>query len=291
MSTPPRVVAHRGSSSEFAEHTRSAYRHALAEGADGLECDLRLTRDLVPVLLHDSRLDATTSASGAVGDWTAEELDAVTVGPRTTAKARRRRERATELASNQATARATERATELAPRQATEPATEPATQLDTETGVLRLRDFFALAAAAGRPVELALETKHPTRGGRHLEAAVVDALAAQPDLRPAVRIMSFASGALRRVRALDPRLPTVLLLPDPRAGHRSGVLPPWADAVGPSVRHLRRDPDLVARMHDAGHEVHVWTVDDRRDLDRCVALGVDVVISNRPGDLLRHLGR
>lgn len=283
MITLPRVVAHRGSSSEFAEHSRSAYRLALAEGADGLECDLRLTRDLVPVLLHDSRLDATTSASGAVGDWTAEELDAVTVGPRTTAKARRRRERATELASKQATARATEPARSQA--------TELTTELDTETGVLRLRDFFALAAAAGRPVELALETKHPTRGGRHLEAAVVDALAAQPDLRPTVRIMSFASGALRRVRALDLRLPTVLLLPDPRAGHRSGALPPWADAVGPSVRHLRRDPDLVARMHDAGHEVHVWTVDDRRDLDRCVALGVDVVISNRPGDLLRHLGR
>jgi len=287
MSTLPRVVAHRGSSSEFAEHTRSAYRHALAEGADGLECDLRLTRDLVPILMHDSRLDATTSASGPVGDWTAEELDAVTVGPRTTAKARRRRERATELASKQAT----EWATELAPRQATERTTQLTTQLDMETGVLRLRGFFALAAAAGRPVELALETKHPTRGGRHLEAAVVDALAEQPDLRPAVRIMSFAPGALRRVRALDPRLPTVLLLPDPRAGHRSGVLPPWADAVGPSVRHLRRDPELVARMHDAGHEVHVWTVDDGRDLDRCVALGVDVVISNRPRDLLRRLGR
>ena len=265
MSTLPRVVAHRGSSSEFAEHTRSAYRHALAEGADGLECDLRLTRDLVPVLLHDSRLDATTSASGAVGDWTAEQLDAVTVGPRTTAKARRRREREQQL----------------------EPAGEP----QIETGVLRLRELFALAAAAGRPVELALETKHPTRGGRHLEAAVVDALAEQPDLRPGVRIMSFGSGALRRVRALDPRLPTVLLLPDPRAGHRSALLPPWADAVGPSVRHLRRDPDLVARMHDAGHEVHVWTVDDLRDLDRCVTLGVDVVISTRPGDLLRRLGR
>ena len=41
----PLVIAHRGASADYAEHTRAAYLHALAVGADGLECDVRLTRD------------------------------------------------------------------------------------------------------------------------------------------------------------------------------------------------------------------------------------------------------
>lgn len=269
----PRVIGHRGSSLAFPEHTRGAYLRALAEGADGLECDIRLTRDLVPVLLHDGRLDATTDASGPVGERTADELDAVRVSARRTLRRRRRDDRRARLDGPAGSA--TDGAAAAAGR---------------ETGVLRLADFLALAAAAGRPVELALETKHPARSGRQIESAVVAALAAQPALRPGARVMSFSAAALRRLRELDPQLPTVLLLADPHAGHRS-ALPPWVDSAGPSVRQLHRDPELVARMHDEGHEVHVWTVDADTDLDHCVALGVDVVITNRPGHVLRRLGR
>ncbi len=270
----PRVIAHRGSSLAFPEHTRAAYLRALDEGADGLECDVRLTRDLVPVLLHDGRLDATTDASGPVGERTADELDAVLVSARRTLRRRRRDDRRARLDGPGASV-AGGGAGDAGER---------------ETGVLRLADFLAVAAAAGRPVELALETKHPARSGRQIESAVVAALATQPALRPGARVMSFSAAALRRLRELDPQLPTVLLLADPHAGHRS-ALPPWVDSAGPSVRQLHRDPELVARMHDEGHEVHVWTVDADADLDHCVALGVDVVITNRPAHVLRRLGR
>jgi glycerophosphoryl diester phosphodiesterase len=46
---------------------------------------------------------------------------------------------------------------------------------------------------------------------------------------------------------------------------------------------LRNHPSYVERVHAAGGEVHVWTVDDPRDVDFVTGLGVDVVITNRPG--------
>ena len=53
----PFVVAHRGASADRPEHTRAAYELALQEGADGVECDVRLTRDGHLVCVHDRRVD------------------------------------------------------------------------------------------------------------------------------------------------------------------------------------------------------------------------------------------
>ena len=51
----PAVFAHRGASAHRAEHTLAAYERALEVGADGLECDVRLTADGHLVLVHDRR--------------------------------------------------------------------------------------------------------------------------------------------------------------------------------------------------------------------------------------------
>ena len=40
------IYAHRGASADFPEHTLAAYEGAVAQGADGFECDLRLTKDM-----------------------------------------------------------------------------------------------------------------------------------------------------------------------------------------------------------------------------------------------------
>jgi glycerophosphoryl diester phosphodiesterase len=44
-------------------------------------------------------------------------------------------------------------------------------------------------------------------------------------------------------------------------------------------------------VHEQGNRVHVWTVDERADIDYVLALGVDAVITNRPRRALRHLDR
>ena len=60
----PQVVAHRGSSAVMAEHTLGAYVAALDEGADALECDVRLTADGHLVCVHDRSVRRTADAGG-----------------------------------------------------------------------------------------------------------------------------------------------------------------------------------------------------------------------------------
>lgn len=76
----PLVIAHRGASAAYPEHTRPAYEKALADGADGLECDVRLSRDGHLVLIHDRTLDRTSDHRGPVGRRSLEQLRGVAFG-------------------------------------------------------------------------------------------------------------------------------------------------------------------------------------------------------------------
>lgn len=60
------VVAHRGASEDAPEHTLAAYRKAIDDGADALECDVRLTADGTLVCVHDRRVNRTSNGRGAV---------------------------------------------------------------------------------------------------------------------------------------------------------------------------------------------------------------------------------
>ncbi len=68
------IFGHRGAAGYVAENTLPSIRHALAMGVDGVEFDVRLTQDKVPVLIHDETLDRTTLHSGTVRDLTFAEL-------------------------------------------------------------------------------------------------------------------------------------------------------------------------------------------------------------------------
>lgn len=72
--TPPLVVAHRGASGLTPENTLAAFRLALELGAPGVECDVHLSADGCPVIIHDDRLERTTSGHGAVAALTLDEL-------------------------------------------------------------------------------------------------------------------------------------------------------------------------------------------------------------------------
>ncbi|MEO8813934.1 MAG: glycerophosphodiester phosphodiesterase [Mycobacterium sp.] len=76
----PFVVAHRGASIERPEHTLAAYDLALREGADGVECDVRLTRDGHLVCVHDRRVDRTSTGAGVVSEMTLTQLHELEYG-------------------------------------------------------------------------------------------------------------------------------------------------------------------------------------------------------------------
>ncbi|HEV2088356.1 MAG TPA: glycerophosphodiester phosphodiesterase family protein, partial [Cryptosporangiaceae bacterium] len=79
-SARPLVVAHRGASAARAEHTLAAYSQAVDEGADGLECDVRLTSDGHLVCVHDRRLERTSDGRGAVSQRSLDELNGLDFG-------------------------------------------------------------------------------------------------------------------------------------------------------------------------------------------------------------------
>ncbi len=72
--------AHRGASALAPENTFSAFREAAEHGCDWIETDVRLTSDLVPVLIHDERVDRTTGARGAVGKMTLRQVRRLDAG-------------------------------------------------------------------------------------------------------------------------------------------------------------------------------------------------------------------
>lgn len=76
----PLVIAHRGASRAAPENTLAAFDLALAQGAEGVELDVHLSADGVPVVIHDFALDRTTDGSGAVGDHTVTQLRRLDAG-------------------------------------------------------------------------------------------------------------------------------------------------------------------------------------------------------------------
>lgn len=80
------VQAHRGASAYAPENTAPAFRLAVSMGADGVENDIRLTKDGVYVLSHDSNINRMSDGKGEVGEMTYEELLQYDFGVRTNAK-------------------------------------------------------------------------------------------------------------------------------------------------------------------------------------------------------------
>ncbi|MFI8386153.1 glycerophosphodiester phosphodiesterase [Streptomyces sp. NPDC085540] len=240
-----RVVAHRGASHEHPEHTLAAYRQAIADGADALECDVRLTADHKLVCVHDRRVERTSDGRGVISEMTYAQLSALDFGAW--------------KGAGHAGAR-----------------------------VLLFEDLLREALAAPRPVGLAVETKHPTRAGGRLEVELVRMLreyGLADGASGLVEVMSFSRGALTRLHRLVPGLPAVYLM----ERRLRPVRPPYATHAGPGIDLVRRDPGLVARLKAKGLSVRVWTVDEPQDVELCLRLGVDTIITNRPGQVREQL--
>jgi len=79
-SVPVEIVAHRGYSARAPENTRAALALGLDSGADGIEFDLHIASDGVPVLMHDRTLNRTTNGTGPVDAWRAAQLAGLDAG-------------------------------------------------------------------------------------------------------------------------------------------------------------------------------------------------------------------
>lgn len=255
----PQVVAHRGASHENAEHTLGAYLAALDAGAEALECDVRLTADGHLVCVHDRSLRRTASRRGVVSTLDLADLSEL------------------DFASWK----------------------NPWSELDDEAPdrdeeldrVLTLRKLLETVADYERPVEVAIETKHPTRYGGLVEKRLVEMLRDFGWDQPGspVRVMSFSFTALQRVEKMAPDVRLVQLVEHTAswAMLRRVIGKDWV--VGPGIDELREHPRFAQRIARSGHDVHVWTVNTPADLELCRSLGVKAVITDRPAFMLELL--
>ena len=253
----PIVIGHRGSAGDHPENTLISFEAALASGAAILESDVHLSRDGVPILLHDPTLERVCGEPGAAADRSWPELRTLDAGF-AYADARGERPfvgRGIRIAS-------LEEAFERFP--------EARFNLEIKCeGEAVLRETLRLVARFGR-ADRTLLTAGEDPIMRALRRHVAEAR-----VRPALgaslgEILAVIASALEG-RPM-PEGVMALQIPATFAGR------PLAT------------PALLEHAHAHGVEVHVWTINELAEIEALLALGVDGIVTDHPGRMARWLG-
>lgn len=248
--TKPFVFAHRGGSALAPENTLAAFDRGVATGADGIELDVHLSKDGVPVIHHDKTLERTTDASGPITGRTAAELARVDAGFRF-------------AAGNGFPFRG---------QQIGVPTLRDvlARYRDVRVIIEMKMDEPALGEAVAAEVRRASAVERVCVAGYGSRSALaarralpdVACSASQDEVKRAL-YRTWARWPVRNVEYGGYQIPEV-------AGRLRVVSPRF-------VRYAR-----AAQLR-----VHVWTVDDEADATRLLGWGVDGLISNHPDMAVR----
>ena len=247
-SNEPLILGHRGASTVAPENTLAAFALAIQDGADGIEFDVRLSRDSVPVVIHDDTLNRTGLVSGAVSSLTAAQLQQIDVGSWFTKRT-----------GGQTFAKQT---------------------------IPTLAAVFDLFASNDAVLYVEMKCDEPQApaladavvrqiGEQNLRERVVvesfalSAIAEVKKCDPHVRTAAlFEPSLLKPVSTL--RTQSILKLA--RQHH--------ADEI--ALHHTLARTKVVLAAKDEGYEVVVWTVDDLIWIERSRAHGIKALISNNP---------
>ncbi len=236
----------------------AALRLAIDLGADGVEFDVRLARDGVPVVIHDATLKRTAARPEQVCDLTSEELRRIDVG----SWFNRRFPKQADLRFARET-------------------------IPTLASALSLCESFA------GPIYVELKCR--PSDVKPLTAAVSGLIRDSPFLSQII-VKSFDLAAVAELRSLLPSVQTAALFEPSimtvlrRRSHLIGMARE-AGARQLSLHTSLATPKLTQLAADVGMSVAVWTTDDPRWIARCRQRGIGSLITNDPAGIIRHLGR
>lgn len=249
----PLIIAHRGASALAPENTLAAFRRAAEDGAEGIEFDVRLAKDGVPVVFHDADLRRLAAKKGSIGDYTSAELAKIDVGSWFN---RRRPDKADDRFS--------------------------AETVPTLTQTLDfLRGFKGLIYVELKCCEIDAE---------RISKIVCETIAGS-ELLPQMIVKSFQLEALSFVRRFCPEAPTAALFEPKMATflRRKNNFAETARRFGAdqlSVHFSLATTKLVSEAGKFNMPVAIWTADNPLWVRRARDLGVAAIITNNPARLL-----
>src|SRR6185503_6073861 len=236
MSNPPLILGHRGASALAPENTLAAFSRAISDGADGIEFDVRLSRDGVAVVIHDASLKRTGLIDRAVAELTATELSEVDVGSWFA-----------ERASDPKESFRGEKLPTLA---------QVFELFSTNNGLL----YVEMKCSSEEGEALASEVVRQTRKSEIVDRVVVE---------------SFDHSAIAAVKRIDSGVRTAALfepkLTRPISTIRQLKIVDTALAVAAdevALHHTLAADRVVEKARQAGLEVVVWTVEDSIWIER-----------------------
>lgn len=252
LTTTPLIIGHRGAAAVAPENTLISFERALKDGADGIEFDVRLARDSVPVVIHDATLRRTALIKGSVASFSSAELSKLDVG--SWFNLRRRSLARKEYA------------------QATIPT------------LARVFEAFDCVDAL-----LYVEMKCGPKDRASLANGVAN-LVRRHSLVDRVVVESFDLAAIAEIKRCDPGIRTAALF-DRKLSHPSPSTRRMIDrtirnggeeiALHSSLA-TRRAVELAARH---GLSTVVWTVDRTAWVERAIESGIRALITNNPARL------
>lgn len=239
------VFAHRGGSRLRPENTLLAFDHGLALGADGLEFDVRLSRDGVPMVHHDETLDRTTSGHGPLAAHTAEALERLDAGHHF---------RGLDGASFRGQGCAIPRLDAVLARYADVPCIIELKGRDPEVA----RQAVRVVRAAGALPRVCF--------GGFADAVLREARAQGDDVTTSAAKEEIRWFLYRAWVGLAPRVTAYRVFQVPETSGPTRVV----------------SPRFVRAATRAGLPVQVWTVDDPDQMEKLLAWGVRGLITDRP---------
>lgn len=249
----PLIIAHRGASALAPENTIAAFRKAIADGAEGLEFDVQLTRDGQVVVFHDDTLDRTGRRCGLIREFETAELASIDIGSWFNT--------AVPVHADPLFARET---------------------IPTLAQVLAFLEDFT-----GR---IYIELKCSETDADELSKAVCDTVRSSP-LKPQMIVKSFTLRTIPMIRHHCPAVRTAALFA-PKVMNvlqKEKYLVKIADDLGAdelSLHYALATRRLLNSAESWGLPVTVWTVDDPRWLKRNIGSGLSAIITNDPARLL-----
>jgi glycerophosphoryl diester phosphodiesterase len=256
-SASPQVVAHRGGRGLWPENTLLAFREATSLGVDVLEMDVQRTKDGALVILHDETVDRTTNGTGAVGDLTLAEVQALDAGYQWTTDDGATypyRSQEVQIPTLEEVFRALpDERLNIEIKQFEPPITEPVCRMIREHG---MQERVLVASFDPR-----------TMADFRVRCPEVATSATAPEIRLFLTMHKIYLGNLYCGVAEAFEVP-------PRLGALEVVT-----------------PDFVEGAHHHNVRIWAWTIDSKEEMKRLLQLGVDGILTDYPDRLLEVLER